>query len=62
MRQPIPIELLRGELQLRHAFGNDSAAPRPLPGLANQRTHLLQPAIIEVACDELFMRTLDEKT
>ncbi|MNJ00323.1 hypothetical protein D3C73_1596250 [compost metagenome] len=62
MRQPIALELLADELELRCALGSDPAAPRPLPRFAHERTDLLKPAIVEVPGDELFVRTLDEKT
>jgi hypothetical protein len=62
MSEPIGLELLAHELDLRSPLWPDAATPRSHPRLAHERTHLLEPVILEVAGEELFVRTLDQQT
>ncbi|GAA2894742.1 hypothetical protein GCM10010455_17320 [Microbacterium esteraromaticum] len=49
------------EVERRQPLGADAALPGSFPRRPHERSHLLQTAIIEVPCDELFVRALDEK-
>jgi hypothetical protein len=62
MCESVGLELLRHELDAWGFLGSDAASPRAHPRLPDERTHLLQSMIIEVAGDEFFMCTLDQQT
>lgn len=61
MLKPIAFQLFRGERKWRKILRTYALSPGSLPGLAYERTHLLKPAIAQIARDELVVRTLNDE-
>ena len=57
----VGLQLRVGEFQRRQRLGAHEARERPAPRILHERADVLQPGIIGVAADELFVRALDQQ-
>ena len=57
----VGLQLRLGEFQRRQRLGAHEARERPAPRILHERADVLQPGIIGVAADELFVRALDQQ-